>query len=217
MLTAFSLSQRIALIGLAAMIALAAYFPAIAQDAEALADVLANNPYAARIVVEDQSTDSRDKALRATLMAVLHHAAGGSDLSFSAILPRASELVQHFGFEHDPQSGALYFTAAYDAGAIERSLREHGLPVFGVESGPVEATLLVVRGINSAAQYSALLRKLQSAPGIAEAQVLEAQDDWASLRLSVRGGLHRLGQSLMQVPGLVPEMDGSYRWTGAAP
>lgn len=173
------------------------------------------NPYAARVPATEQTDAARDRGLREALMTVLKRAAGRSDVAFSPILGRASQLVQRYGFEHDA-SGALFFSAAFDPRGIEAALRGQGLPVFGVEAGALEYAVVFVRNVRSASDYSRVMEQFGSFAGVTSVQVTEARDDLLSLRLIVPGGGTRLAQLIRGGGLLRAEADGSYSFAGGS-
>jgi len=108
-----------------AAVLLAATFPA--------AGVTARGLYEASVPVRGQGPDARDPALRQALETVLVRVVGTRALPPAALdlLPRASSLVQGYGYEPVGPGRELRLRAQFDARAIEAALRSQGLPVWG--------------------------------------------------------------------------------------
>ncbi|MGQ0619437.1 MAG: DUF2066 domain-containing protein [Panacagrimonas sp.] len=160
------------------------------------------NPYLAIVPAEDESDKSRDKGLRAALVEVLRRATGKQDLAFAPILGKSASLVQQYGFQRDPASGALSFRAAFDPTAIDTALTEQGLPVFGIKTNVVEAWVTEVRGLRSAADYARTLDHFSGIRGVRRVDVAEVRDGSVRLRMIVEGGVSEAA-ALAQTSGVV--------------
>lgn len=171
--------------------------------------------YQARVAVTEESDATRDRALREALMTVLKRAAGRSDVAFSPILGRASQLVQRYGFERDAASGELFFVAAFDPRAVDAALYGQALPAFGVTSGASENAQLLIRGVRGARDYSRVMEQLGGMAGVSGVQVAEVRDDLLLLRVTVQGGSERLLGQLRAGGVMRAEADGSYTVVGS--
>src|SRR5688500_18507192 len=112
-------------------LALAGALFATAFDARAVA---VRGLYEASIPVRNQSPDLREAALRQALEIVLVRVVGTRALPQPALdlVPRASSLVQGYGYESAAGGGRdLRLRAQFDARAIESALRGQGLSVWG--------------------------------------------------------------------------------------
>lgn len=147
------------------------------------------NPYLAIVPAENETDVSRDKCLRLALTEVLRRAAGKRDAAFTPILARGASLVQHYGFERDPLTGALSFRAAFDPVAIDTALKQQGLPVFGLNSELVEAWVTEVRGLRTSADYARVIDHFTRLRGVRRVDVAELTDDAMRLRMIVEGGV----------------------------
>ncbi|HUP91164.1 MAG TPA: DUF2066 domain-containing protein [Solimonas sp.] len=149
--------------------------------------------YQASVTVQDQAPGTRDKALRDTLGAVAARVGGlGKATSqLEPVLARASQLVQHYGFEKDA-SGQLLFTAAFDPRAVDNAVRGIGLPVWGNRGGAVEEVELEIDGIRSGADYARALAALRGTAGVSGVRVIEAEGNRLRLQLRSEGGAARL-------------------------
>ncbi|MGH8482692.1 MAG: DUF2066 domain-containing protein [Nevskiaceae bacterium] len=89
--------------------------------------------YEASVPVRNQSVEARGPALQQALEAVLVRVVGTRMLPAPAydLLPRASTLVQGYGYETAGPGRELRLHAQFDARAIEGALRTQGLPVWG--------------------------------------------------------------------------------------
>lgn len=90
--------------------------------------------YDASVPVRSQGTETRDPALRLALEQVLVRVVGTRELPQAALdlVPRASSLVQGYGYESTGSGRELRLRAQFDARAIEAALRARGLSVWGV-------------------------------------------------------------------------------------
>src|SRR3546814_14661314 len=105
------------------------------------------NAYEGRAPVSDQSTAARDGGLRQALAQVIERVSGpGSSANAGAVLVRAPQLVQRYGFDQD-DGGALQLVASFDRNAVDSQLRAAGLPVWGVSSAPPKNAARVVSGL----------------------------------------------------------------------
>ena len=106
---------------------LAAAFPAAGVPVRGL--------YEASVPVRSQGPEARDPALQQALEVVLVRVVGTRALPPSALdlLPRASSLVQGYGYESfgSGREQRLRLRAQFDARAIEAALRAQGLSVWG--------------------------------------------------------------------------------------
>lgn len=166
------------------------------------APTMPENPYLAIVPVEDESNKSRDKGLRAALIEVLRRAAGKQDLAFAPILGKSASLVQQYGFQRDPVTGALSFRAAFDPTAIDNALTEQGLPVFGIKTNVVEAWVTEVHGLRDAADYARTLDHFGRIRGVRRVDVAEVRDGMVRLRMIVEGGVSEAA-ALAQTSGVV--------------
>ena len=89
--------------------------------------------FEAAVPVRNQSVEARGPALQQALEAVLVRVVGTRYLPAPAmdLLPRASSLVQGYGYESAGPGRELRLRAQFDARAIEAALRSHGLSVWG--------------------------------------------------------------------------------------
>lgn len=170
---------------------------------------VAANPYEGRAAVADQSPASRDSGLREALAQVVDRVSGaGASSSAPAVLARAAQLVQRYGF--DTGSGAVELVASFDRNAVDSQLRAAGLPVWGYSAAPAETTELTVRGLRSSADYATVLTALRAVPGVRKIAVLGADGDQLSLTVSAEGGSARLvsvlgkGPPFSREPSAVP-------------
>jgi uncharacterized protein len=104
--------------------------------------------YEAAVPVTSQTAETRERALREALAAVLVKATGRRGVNdfgdTQHILLRASDLVQRFGFEADPATGELRLRAQFDGNAVTGALRDSGLPVWG-ETRPAHLLWVALR------------------------------------------------------------------------
>jgi hypothetical protein len=148
--------------------------------------------YQASVNVPDQSAGARDSALREALGQVIGRVSGESAVGqASAVLARASQLVQRYGYERDEQK-QLVMTAAFDPKAVDAALKAQGLPVFGVVAGPVEDVGVSVSGLHSSGDYARVLNALRAMPGVKAVQVRSAEGDRVRLSVRAEGGASRL-------------------------
>jgi uncharacterized protein len=117
-----SLARSVVLAG----VMLAAAAPATAAPVRGL--------YEAAVPVRSQSPEARGPALQQALEVVLVRLVGTRYLPAPAmdLLPRASSLVQGYGYESAGPGRELRLRAQFDARAIEAALRSQGLSVWGV-------------------------------------------------------------------------------------
>lgn len=90
--------------------------------------------YEASAPVADQTPETRDPALRRALQIVLFRVTGTHLLPPEAetnLLPRASTLVQSYGYETPASGQGLLLHARFDARAVNAALRTQNLPVWG--------------------------------------------------------------------------------------
>src|SRR3546814_19791495 len=96
--------------------------------------------------ISDWSSDVCSSDL---LAQVIERVSGpGSSANAGAVLVRAPQLVQRYGFDQD-DGGALQLVASFDRNAVDSQLRAAGLPVWGVSSAPAPNADLVVSGLRS--------------------------------------------------------------------
>lgn len=162
------------------------------------------NPYEATVAVDDNSPSSRQKGLRVALIQVLQRVVGRSDSATSAVLARASSLVQYDAFQRDAASGEWRLRAIFDSRAVDAALKSQGLPVFGVDSDVVESWAVNVSGVRNAADYARVMRHFEALRGVRRVDLQELQDSQLSLRLVVEGGVSRL-ETLATADGLLRE------------
>lgn len=89
--------------------------------------------YDATVPVADQSPRLREQGLRQALETVMIRASGLRDFSSSTgapLLERTNTFLQGYGYESG--AGGLQLKARFDPRAVDRSLRELGLPVWGI-------------------------------------------------------------------------------------
>lgn len=168
------------------------------------------NPYLAMVPVEDESDRSREKGLRLALIEVLRRAAGKQDSAFGPILAQAPNLVQQYGFQRDPASGALSFRAAFDPAAVDDALKRQGLPVFGLKTDVIEAWITEVGGVRDAAAYARVLDHFSRIRGVRRVDVAEVRDERLRLRMTVEGGVAAAAQLALSGGTLRATADGSY-------
>lgn len=89
--------------------------------------------YEARVPVPDQSPQPREQALQRALEVVLVRLTGSRTLPAEAVavLARASQLVQGYGYETSASGQGLQLKAQFDSRAVDALLRQQGLPVWG--------------------------------------------------------------------------------------
>jgi hypothetical protein len=94
--------------------------------------VLVRGLYDAAVPVRNQSAEARGPALQQALETVLVRVTGTRSLPAAAmdLLPRASGLVQGYGYESTGSGRDLKLRAQFDARAIEAALRSQGLSVW---------------------------------------------------------------------------------------
>lgn len=160
------------------------------------------NPYEAVVPVEDESNASRDKALRLALIEVLKRVVGRSDAATSSVLARATSLVQQYTFQRDEATSALSFRAVFDQSSVDDALKAEGLPIFGVDSGVVEAWIVQVRGLRTADDYARVLEHFGRIRGVRKVEVAEVSEQGVRLRMIVEGGTNRAIQ-LAEAGGLL--------------
>lgn len=149
--------------------------------------------YTASVPVADQSAASRDAALRDALTQVIAHISGqGAAAGAAAVVARAPQLVQSFGYAPDPVTKQLRLTASFDPRGVDAALNNQNMPVFGVVAGPVEDVAVVVSGLHSGADYARALGALRGVPGVKSLTVMSAGADHISLSVRVEGGAGRL-------------------------
>lgn len=175
--------------------------PAAAQNPSAAAPA---NPYEAVVPVDDNSASSRQKGLRVALIQVLQRVVGRSDSATTAVLARASSLVQYDAFQRDAASGEWRLRAIFDARAVDAAIKSQGLPVFGVDADVVESWAVNVAGVRNAADYARVMRHFETLRGVRRVDLQELQDAQLSLRLVVEGGVSRL-ETLATADGLLRE------------
>lgn len=166
------------------------------------AQTLPGNPYGAIVPVPDESPKSRDLGLRLALIQVLKGAVGRTDQATSPILALAPKLVQQSTFLRDETSDTPLFKAVFDSRAVDNALRAQGLPVFGLNPDLVEAWIVQVRGLDSAGDYSRVVRHFTRIRGVRKVDVDELHDDVLRLRMIVEGGVDRAAQ-LAEADGLI--------------
>ncbi|HEY9544722.1 MAG TPA: DUF2066 domain-containing protein [Solimonas sp.] len=164
------------------------------------------NAYEGRAPVSDQSTAARDGGLRQALAQVIERVSGpGSSANAGAVLVRAPQLVQRYGFDQD-DGGALQLVASFDRNAVDSQLRAAGLPVWGVSSAPAQNADLVVSGLRSSADYARALSALRAVPGVRKIVVLGAEADQLSLSVDTEGGAARLVSAIGNGPQFVRDL-----------
>lgn len=128
---------------LPAFLALAA---ALAAPAPVALAVPVRGLYEASAPVADQGAPAREPALRSALQQVLVRLVGQRQLPEAALalLPRASTLVQGYGYETAPATRELRLKAQFDGRALEAALRAQGLPVWGANR-PAHLVWLALR------------------------------------------------------------------------
>lgn len=162
------------------------------------------NPFAAAVIVPDESDRSRDKGMRDALIEVLKRVSGKADVAFSEILSRANVLVQQYGFVKDAVTQDTIFRAAFDPSGVQDALREQGLPVFGVDADIIEAWVVDVQGVTASAEYARLLGYFGGIRGVRRVDVDEVREDGLRLRMTVEGGTERVA-ALVAGGGVVRE------------
>lgn len=186
--------------------------------------------YEASVPVPDQGAGAREPALRQALSAVLVKLVGQRPLPDPALalLPRATGLVQGYGYETAPGSRELRLKAQFDGRALEAALRAQALPVWGAnrpshllwialrdESGT--RTVLDESGVNerAAAAVTAAgergLPLLLPAPTGSERRRLEFNEIWDGRTDELMAVSGRYGANAVVVARIGRE--GS-RWTG---
>lgn len=151
--------------------------------------------YSARVPVADQTAATRDAALRNALREVLGRVSGEpQSADLLPILPRAAALVQQYSYETG--EAGLELVAAFDGRAVDKALREQGLPVWGVYAGIVQEIRVSVSGVQDAAGYARALTQLRSQPGVKSLAVSAVHGARLELRMRVEGGADRLAGAL---------------------
>jgi len=98
--------------------------------------------YTASVTVPDQSSAAREEGLRRALSEVLVRVSGDADVNrkptSQEVLSRAAELMQQYGYRREPaesedEPDTIRLEARFDPHAVNRALREAGLPVWGRE------------------------------------------------------------------------------------
>lgn len=112
----------------------------------AVSAAVARNLYEAGVPVADQAAETRGPALRAAFETVLVRVTGMRVLpaEAAALLPRANEFVQGYGYEAAPAGGGLRLKAQFDARAVDAALRAMNLPLWGV-TRPYHLAWIAVR------------------------------------------------------------------------
>jgi hypothetical protein len=175
--------------------------PATAPGAAVQQPLPVLDPYEGRVPVPDQSADHREAGLRAALSQVLQRLSGELPPGSDAIVARASQLVQRYGYEVDPQTRQLQLVAAFDRRAVEGQLRALG----GTAIQPDEEVRLSVSGVNDAQDYVRVIRTLKALPGVSRVNVDAASGDRLDLRLRAQGGAGRVSGALFVGGALAPE------------
>lgn len=152
------------------------------------------NPYEAAVPVDDESDASRDVGLKLALTEVLKRAVGRSDAAFSAILGRAPQMVQQYGFEKDAATDTVRFRAAFDDKAVDAALKQQRLPVFGVNPALIDAWIVGVDGLRDSADYVRVLQLFTDMRGVSRVDVDDLRDGHLRLRMIVEGGTERAAQ-----------------------
>lgn len=186
---------------------LSAFFPALLllgaaslAGAQVPLPTPALNPYEGRVPVSDASAASRDPALRAALAQVLQRVAGPETGGIDDLVARASQLVQRYGYETDPETRQLQLVAAFDARAVDAQLRA----LSGAPAVPEEDVRMTVSGIDDARDYAHVIQLLKGLPGVSRVQVALASGSRLDLRLRAQGGAGRISGALL-ASGLTPE------------
>jgi hypothetical protein len=161
--------------------------------------------FEARVPVADQSAPVRDEALREALRQVITTVSGPeAEYAAAELLGDASLLVQHYGYQQDPEFGLL-LVAGFDGNAVERRLKALQLPVWGVHAAAVEDVLLRVSGLRGRDAYLQVLARLRGLPGVQNVLPSRAIGDTLEMRVRIEGGAGRLSGALMSTYELAPE------------
>lgn len=189
------------------------------------------NLYEASVPVSDQGADSRAPALRAAFETVLVRLVGARNLPPEAalLIPRASDLVQGYGYEAAATGNGLKLRATFDARAVDAALRAQGLPVWSANR-PYHLAWIAVRDDNPPRQLldagsihaSAVLATAEGrglplnfpALDATERQSMRFDKVWDSDLPAVREASRRYASDVIVV-GRVSRESGSWsgRWT----
>lgn len=145
----------------------------------------ASMDYSATVAVSDQSPAARDQGLQEALAIVLARVSGGE--APPDLLGRASSWVQQYGFE-SALPGGLRLRALFDARAVDRALRERGLPVWGVYAEDLQDLRFTVSAVYTARDYARLLSHLKGLPGMRNLAVIGIQG--SEVRVQARATGH---------------------------
>ncbi|RRQ21214.1 DUF2066 domain-containing protein [Thiohalobacter thiocyanaticus] len=108
-----------------------------------------DNMYEVQVPVAERSDAARAEALRQAMTRLLVRVTGERDaarlVGIEALLAQPEQYVQQFHYldAGAPGSGALELKVRFDGSAVERVLREQGLPVWGRERPPLLLWLAV--------------------------------------------------------------------------
>ena len=161
--------------------------------------------FEARVPVTDQSAPVRDEALREALRQVITTVSGPeAEYAAGDLLGDAAQLVQHYGYQQDPEYGLL-LVAGFDGNAVERRLKALQLPIWGVHAAAVEDVLLRISGLRGRDAYLQVLARLRGLPGVQDVLPSRAVGDTLEMRVRIEGGAGRLSGALMSAYELAPE------------
>jgi hypothetical protein len=189
--------------------------------------------YEAAVPVKNQSAEARGPALQQALETVLVRVTGTRYLSAEALdlLPRATSLVQGYGYETLGPSRELKLRAQFDARAIEGALRAKGLSVWG-DNRPAHIAWIALRDdgqqrvvldASSAESRAAAVLATAEARGLplqfpsmdaTDRRMVTFNELWAGTVTGVEGASNRYNARMIVI-GRVAREDGQWlaRWT----
>ena len=170
--------------------------------------------FEAVVTVDAESDRSRREGLRKALRLVLRRVVGRTEASTAAILERAEALVQQYQFLRDPGDGTIKFRAVFDPASVTAAVKEQGLPVFGLDPTLVDAWIVEVRGLRTAADYSQVFGLFNELSGVRRLEVSQLVEDRVRLRMIVEGGLERANLLVLSAGLIRQEGEGAYVFAG---
>ena len=194
--------------------------------------------YAGEVEVRDESVDARNEALGRILGQVMVRLSGRSDIlanpAAASLLGEAPTLVQQFRYRSVPAPAdelappARYLWARFDPVALQRLMREKGLPVWTGRRPRVLMWTAVEVGVNrqllnvadDEKARAALLARARARGMPLQLPLLDLQDQsavtaadiWADYEEAIRKASGRYPHEAILTGRLSQQVDG--RWTG---